>query len=102
YEYLIATLLDEQSSTDYESMVAGTDSDRLSLLMRKIRRLTRDEFVHAPAIIVYMKQPMQEQAIAATRLVSSLFGLTTTEARLAVMLANGQTLDEVRNNLGVT
>lgn len=102
YEYLIATLLDEHSSTDYESMVAGNGSDRLSLLMRKIRRLTSDEFVHAPAVIVYLKQPMQEQAIAATRLVSSLFGLTTTEARLAVMLANGQTLDEVRNNLGVT
>jgi DNA-binding CsgD family transcriptional regulator len=102
YECLIRKLIDYDQDADYEAMTACNGSEhQISILMRRIKRLTQREFVNSPAAIIYMKESAN-QPFAVTATVSSLFGLTRTEARLAVMLSNGQDLEQIAVGLGVT
>jgi DNA-binding CsgD family transcriptional regulator len=72
----------------------------LGLLVRPLQRQSRRQQSSAVAV-AFITDPQSPQ-LAPQQLIAKLFGLTPTEARLATLLADGQSLTEVALSLGVS
>lgn len=98
----LSEVLDPAAATDYAVLVIGTFSAHpLSLLVRRMPRAGTDLRHSGGAAVVYLKVHGLHTSSAKTELVATLFGLTPTESRLAVMLTEGESLQEIAANLGI-
>jgi DNA-binding CsgD family transcriptional regulator/PAS domain-containing protein len=73
----------------------------LGLVARAVPRASGVEGRGIPSIAVFISDP-QQAAEPPTKIISRLFGFTPTEANLAMLLANGLTLDEASAELAVS
>jgi DNA-binding CsgD family transcriptional regulator/PAS domain-containing protein len=81
--------------------VARAGSGALGLLLRAYPRQTTRTSERHPALIVHVADPDVHQ-IAPEQLISQLFGLSASEARLAALLADGVTLEEAARRMSVS
>lgn len=72
----------------------------LSLLLRPLPLSDRSG-EHSPAVAVFISDPMAPRQ-APSEVLTALFGLTPAEARLAIRLVNGLSLEEAAMSLGVS
>ncbi len=73
----------------------------LGLVIRAVPTSHFSEGRAIPAVAIFISDPEQQGAAGAETL-QRLFGLTHAEARLSLLLADGQTLDEAADALGVS
>jgi DNA-binding CsgD family transcriptional regulator len=71
-----------------------------SLLIRTFPQMPVDTN-RQPAMLVYVTAPSARQ-LPPQQLVRELFGLTAAEARLAILLADGSSLLEAAQSMGIT
>lgn len=86
----------EAISTDDE---AGR---KLNLVMKRADALTGRGTMGSPAIVAYVGSRAQDLSSGMITVVERLLGLSPTEARLALLLANGHGFDEIARRLRVT
>lgn len=99
----LQALLMEKPEQDYGTLMVGAGGPRpLSFLMRRMPRRGVDMRHTEAAAIIYLKERGQAAASPKTEIVSTLFGLTPTESRLTVMLADGCSLQQIAVELGIT
>lgn len=80
------------------------DADRyssLGFLLRPLPITAASKHQKNPSLAIFISDPEQRR-IAPREILAQLFGLTPSEAALALLLANGLTLDEAATELGVT
>lgn len=95
-------ILDGSAETDCAALIIGALSGRpVSLLMRRMPRVGMDLRHPGGAAVIYLQECGLPVGLAKAELVATLFGLTPTESRLAVMLAEGESLREIAANLGI-
>lgn len=95
-------ILGSTATAEYVALLIGAPGPRpLSLLIRRMPRTGPDLRHSGGAAIVYLKDQTQHTASAKTELVAALFGLTPTESRVAVMLAEGESLQQIAAHLGI-
>lgn len=73
----------------------------LGLLLRPLPRSAAADWTGSPSVAVFISDPNQRRE-APTDVLIELFGFTPAEASLALLLANGLTLDEASAELGVS
>jgi len=102
FAHALAEVLGPGAARDSASfMVAPHAAQAVSVLLRRLRR--EDEPVAGRAeAAVYLRPRAGSAPFLRVDHVASLFGLTTTEARLAVLLAEGQSLQQIAQALGIT
>ncbi|MDE0853149.1 MAG: helix-turn-helix transcriptional regulator [Nevskia sp.] len=74
---------------------------KLGVLVRQIPLGTWSESRQRPAVAVFLRDPESSAAQPSHELVRRLFGLTRMEASLALLLADGLTLDEAAEKMDV-
>jgi DNA-binding CsgD family transcriptional regulator/PAS domain-containing protein len=74
---------------------------KLGVLVRQIPLGTWSESRQRPAVAVFLRDPESSAAQPSHELVRRLFGLTRMEAALALLLADGLTLDEAAEKMDV-
>lgn len=74
---------------------------KLGVLVRQIPLGTWSESRQRPAVAVFLRDPESSAAQPSHELVRRLFGLTRMEAALALLLAEGLTLDEAAEKMDV-
>ena len=86
-----------------EAMLISRPSgrSRLSVLVREIPLGQWSESRQRPAVAVFVRDPESNPAQSSHELARRLFGLTRVEAALALRLAEGFTLDEVSEQMGI-
>lgn len=103
FDELLRSLLARDSGQDVGALVIGAGGrDTLNVLMRRLPRRGADMRHTEAALAIYLKEPGHAAASAKTDVVATLFGLTPTESRLAVMLADGGSLQGIAAELGIT
>ena len=83
------------------SITRPSGRSKLGVLVRAIPLGRWSESRQRPAAAVFLRDPESNAAHPSQELVRRLFGLTRMEAALALLLADGQTLDEAAESLGV-
>ncbi|MFC6672030.1 helix-turn-helix transcriptional regulator [Marinobacterium aestuariivivens] len=73
----------------------------LGIIVRSVPSMQWSEGKACPAAVIFISDPEQE-AQAPQEVVKQLFGLTPAEASLAMLLANGLTLDEASEELEIS
>jgi DNA-binding CsgD family transcriptional regulator len=73
----------------------------LGIIVRSIPPTTWNEGKLCPSVAIFISDPEQESS-APQEIVKALFDLTPAEAQLAMLLANGLTLDEASDALGIS
>lgn len=73
----------------------------LGLVIRPVPVNVRAEGEAIPAVAVFISDP-SEHSDAPLQIITQLFGFTPTEAQLSMLLANGLSLDEAAEALGVS
>lgn len=73
----------------------------LGLVIRPVPENLWAEAEAVPAVAIFLSDP-QEQAEAPIQIIKQLFGFTPAEAALAMLMANGCTLDEAAEALGIS
>ncbi|MNZ39655.1 Bacterial regulatory protein, luxR family [compost metagenome] len=73
----------------------------LGIIVRSVPLSEWNEGKHCPSVVIFVSDPEQE-ASAPQEIVKALFDLTPAEAQLAMLLANGLTLDEASEELGIS
>lgn len=104
FQALVREALDHRSRNGAASFidalkVEGEESD-LGLLVRSVECSDQTRGDVYPAVIVYVSQAATRR-LASDQLVGRIFGLSPTEARLAMHLANGMSLTEAAAALGL-
>ncbi|ULQ47797.1 LuxR C-terminal-related transcriptional regulator [Flagellatimonas centrodinii] len=86
-----------------EAMSVSRPSGRskLGVLVRTIPMGEYSESRQRPAVVVFLRDPESNAAQPSQELVRRLFGLTRMEAQLAMLLADGLTLDEAAEQMNV-
>ncbi|MEQ1439030.1 helix-turn-helix transcriptional regulator [Fontimonas sp. SYSU GA230001] len=86
-----------------EAMSVSRPSGRakLGVLVRTIPLGPWSESKQRPAVVVFLRDPESNAAQPSQELVRRLFGLTRMEAQLALLLAEGLTLDEAAEQMNV-
>lgn len=79
---------------------SGFDND-LGLLVRPLPVVNSSETNDNPCVAIFISDPHSRRQASAPVL-AQLFGFTPAEAQLALLLANGCSLDEAASELGVT
>jgi len=74
---------------------------RLGVLVRAVPFGEWSESKQRPAVVVFLRDPESSGAPPSNELLRRLFGLTRMESALAMLLVEGQTLDEAAESLGV-
>lgn len=74
---------------------------KLGVLVRAIPLGQWSESKQRPAVVVFLRDPESNAAQPSQELVRRLFGLTRMEAQLALLLAEGLTLDEAAEQMNV-
>ena len=73
----------------------------LGIIVRSVPLSEWNEGKHCPSVVIFVSDPEQESR-APQEIVKALFDLTPAEAQLAMLLANGLTLDEASEELGIS
>jgi len=73
----------------------------IGLLIREIPVSKWSEGMAVPSVAVFISDP-ERKSEAPIQVITELFGFTPTESSLAMLLANGLTLDEASSELGVS
>ncbi|WP_207887296.1 helix-turn-helix transcriptional regulator [Pseudomonas sp. 30_B] len=73
----------------------------LGVIVRSVPLSEWNEGKHCPSVVIFVSDPEQE-ARAPQEIVKALFDLTPAESQLALLLANGLTLDEASDELGIS
>ncbi|MFV3308402.1 helix-turn-helix transcriptional regulator [Pseudomonas sp. NY15181] len=98
-------LLSQKSShpSVVEAMRVQRPSGRadLGIVVRSVPLSEWNEGRHCPSVVIFVSDPEQE-ARAPQEIVKALFDLTPSESQLAMLLANGLTLDEASDELGIS
>lgn len=74
---------------------------KIGVLVRSIPMGQWSESKQRPAVVVFLRDPESNAAQPSQELVRRLFGLTRMEAQLALLLAEGLTLDEAAEQMNV-
>jgi DNA-binding CsgD family transcriptional regulator len=74
---------------------------KLGVLVRAVPLGQWSESKQRPAVVVFLRDPESNAAQPSQELVRRLFGLTRMEAQLALLLAEGLTLDEAAEKMNV-
>ncbi|MBB4822563.1 DNA-binding CsgD family transcriptional regulator [Pseudomonas alcaligenes] len=73
----------------------------LGIIVRSVPLSAWNEGKQCPSVVIFISDPEQESS-APQEIVKALFDLTPAEAQLAMLLANGLTLDEASEALGIS
>lgn len=73
----------------------------LGIIVRSVPLSAWNEGTQCPSVVIFISDPEQESS-APQEIVKALFDLTPAEAQLAMLLANGLTLDEASDALGIS
>ncbi|HBO3620500.1 helix-turn-helix transcriptional regulator [Pseudomonas aeruginosa] len=73
----------------------------LGIIVRSVPLSEWNEGKHCPSVVIFVSDPEQESS-APQEIVKALFDLTPAEAHLAMLLANGLTLDEASEEQGIS
>lgn len=86
-----------------EAMAVTRPSGRakLGVLVKTVPMGPFSESKQRPAVVVFLRDPESNAAQPSQELVRRLFGLTRMEAQLALLLADGLTLDEAAEQMNV-
>ena len=99
---LIQTLLHTAAPGQTEALSLATFAEPApGLLLRRFPDQRQANMPAQAALIVYITDPNHHQ-LAPQQLVSQLFGLTPTEAKLATLLADGLSLTEAATEMNVS
>lgn len=98
FEDAMAALLAEPGSDSASFMVAPQAPRAIGVLMR---RLPEGEGPAGARVALYLRPRTGAAPFLRTEHVASLFGLTANEARLAVLLAEGQSLRQIAAAMGI-
>lgn len=90
----------EQSVLEAVSVTRPSGRQKLGVLVRAIPIGEWSEGQHRPAVAVFIRDP-ERRASASHEMARKLFELTPAEASLAQRLANGLSLDEAADELGI-
>jgi DNA-binding CsgD family transcriptional regulator len=100
--HILQPSLDRAHINDTQALrIEGTDGSTLGGLIRPAPVLPWYRGEGSPRLIIYLAD-MQNQQFAHEHIVAQLFDLTRSEARLAMLLANGATLVEAAQQLNLT
>lgn len=102
---LIKTALHPEGRTaqrvpDAISLTRPSGRAKLGVLVRVIPASEWSERAQGPAVVVFLRDP-ERKSQASDELMRRLFDLTPSEASLALLLANGLTLDEAAEELDI-
>ena len=94
---------DNEGAGVVEAMSITRPSGRakLGVLVRAVPMGQWSESRQRPAVVVFLRDPESNAAQPSQELVRRLFGLTRMEAQLALLLAEGFTLDEAAEKMNV-
>lgn len=94
---------DNEGAGVVEAMSITRPSGRakLGVLVRAVPMGQWSESKQRPAVVVFLRDPESNAAQPSQELVRRLFGLTRMEAQLALLLAEGFTLDEAAEKMNV-
>jgi DNA-binding CsgD family transcriptional regulator/PAS domain-containing protein len=81
--------------------VPRSDNREFGLVIRPVPANLWAEAEAVPAVVIFLSDPL-EQAEAPVQVIKQLFGFTPAEAALALLMANGLTLDEAAETMGVS
>ena len=104
---LIARALAGREANSRENFVGvlKTESSKglcVNLLVRAVLPTARCQSDVSPSVVVYLEETSRKHPAPSGRLLAELFGLTTSEAFLASLLASGVTLSDAAIKLGTT
>ncbi|WP_145999239.1 helix-turn-helix transcriptional regulator [Oceanicoccus sp. KOV_DT_Chl] len=80
---------------------ASEAANSLGLLLRPLPLVDSSEGKENPSVAIFISDPNQRRQVPA-QILADLFGFTPAEAALALLLANGLTLDEASEELEVS
>ncbi|RZO83211.1 MAG: helix-turn-helix transcriptional regulator [Oceanococcus sp.] len=83
------------------SVTRPSGRSQIGIVVRSIPFGEFSESKHRPAAVVYLRDPDTSPAQPSQEVVRRVFGLTRMEANLAILLAEGNTLDEAAEKLNV-
>ncbi|MGH8457656.1 MAG: helix-turn-helix transcriptional regulator [Stenotrophobium sp.] len=83
------------------SVTRPSGRSKLSILVRTIPLGPWSESKQRPAVVIFLRDPESNVAQPSHELLRRLFGLTRMEAALALLLAEGLTLDEAAEKMDV-
>ncbi|KJK14663.1 helix-turn-helix transcriptional regulator [Pseudomonas sp. 2(2015)] len=99
------SLLSQKSSNPsvVEAMRVQRPSGRadLGIIVRSVPLSTWSEGKQCPTVVIFISDP-EQQSSAPQEIVRALFDFTPAETQLAMLLANGLTLDEASEELGIS
>ena len=99
------SLISQKSNTPavVEALRVQRPSGRtdLGIIVRSVPLLEWSEGKQCPAVVIFISDP-EQQSSAPKEIVSALFNLTPAETQLAMLLANGLTLDEASDELCIS
>ena len=92
---------DAPSMVDALAVTRPSGRANLGILIKTVPAGEYSEGANRPAAVVYLRDPEANAAQPSHELVRRLFGLTRMEATLALLLAEGLTLDEAAEEMNV-
>lgn len=92
---LASTFAEAMAVTRFQS------STRLALMVKAMPRSKWSEDRHRPSVLLLLRDPDTTAEQDAVQLVRRIVGLTRVEARLALLLTDGVSLDEASEMLGI-
>ncbi|WP_137885809.1 helix-turn-helix transcriptional regulator [Pseudomonas sp. 2FE] len=99
------SLLSQKSSNPsvVEALRVQRPSGRadLGIIVRSVPLSAWSEGKQCPAVVIFISDP-EQQSSAPQEIVRALFDFTPAETQLAMLLANGLTLDEASEQLGIS
>lgn len=81
--------------------VERSQASSLGLLIRPMSQTPHCDDLHTPAVVVFISDPDRKLG-APDHILNQLFGFTPAESKLALLLANGLTLEEASSELDVS
>jgi DNA-binding CsgD family transcriptional regulator/PAS domain-containing protein len=93
--------LGEQSAVEAMRVIRPSGGTDFGLIVRAVPVSQWSEGRSVPSVAIFISDPESESP-ASVDVVTQLFGFTPTEAKLALLIANGLSLDEASATLGVS
>lgn len=104
FQRLVKLVLDMQAGkpgiAEAMSLTRPSGRTKLGILIRPIPLGEWSEGPHRPAVAIFIRDP-ERRTQPSSELVRQLFDLTPAEAKLALLLADGLTLDEAAEELAI-
>jgi DNA-binding CsgD family transcriptional regulator len=102
YALLLEKLAAEPAAQPQTMIARNELGKKISLIIRRAEALIGRRTITGPAFVVYLDRGSQASSSRMTGFVAQNFGLTLVEARFAILLSDGLSLDDVAARLGVT